>query len=285
MSFETGSRRGTLAVGRRCVGMAARARCLWTFLFRPIPIAVACPVMAAGKSVETRMSFGSLRHLRGERSRLRDAGLRRFFVGTGFASVGWPELSVSEVTRSDTVVSGPRPRECRSSGVCVMYGKYRRGRECLPSVKNAAEPHAPVEPWSGACGPEDGKPLLFPRPGRTVGVRSLRGTCGRGGFRAAAGRFCGNEAVGQASEIENHPCRSFSGRGEIVGPHLSDGIVVSSFGGSGGFPSFRSCPSRSSAGIAADWGCAHAVYSPKRLSTNSRRSNTCNWSMPSPTPI
>ncbi len=241
--------------------------------------------MAAGKSVETRMSFGSLRHLRGERSRLRDAGLRRFFVGTGFASVGWPELSVSEVTRSDTVVSGPRPRECRSSGVCVMYGKYRRGRECLPSVKNAAEPHAPVEPWSGACGPEDGKPLLFPRPGRTVGVRSLRGTCGRGGFRAAAGRFCGNEAVGQASEIENHPCRSFSGRGEIVGPHLSDGIVVSSFGGSGGFPSFRSCPSRSSAGIAADWGCAHAVYSPKRLSTNSRRSNTCNWSMPSPTPI
>lgn len=234
------------------------------------------------KSVGTGMSFGSLRRLRGERSRLRDAGLRRFFAGTGFASVVWPELSVSVVTRSDTVVSDPRPRECRSSGVCVMYGKCRRGRECLPSVKNAAEPHAPVEPWSGACGPEDGKPLLFPRPGGTVGVRSLRGTCGRGGFRAAAGRFCDNEAVGQASEIENHPCRSFFDRGEIVGPHLSDGLVVSSFGGA---EASRPCPFRSPAGIAADWGCARAVYSPKRLSTNSRRSNTCNWSMPSPTPI
>lgn len=231
MSFETGPRRGTLAVGRRCVGMAARARCLWTFLFRPIPIAVACPVMATGKSVETGMSFGSLRHLRGERRRLRDAGLRRFFAGTGFASVVWPELSVSVLTRSNTVVSAPRSRECRSSGVCVMYGKYRRG-----------------------------------------------------GFRAAAGRFCENEAVGQASEIENHPCRSFSDRGEIVGPHLSDGLVVSSFGGAEAFrPSVRARPVP--AGIAADWGCVRAVYSPKRLSTNSRRSNTCNWSMPSPTPI
>lgn len=278
MSFETGPRRGTLAVGRRCVGMAARARCLWTFLFRPIPIAVACPVLAAGKSVETGMSFGSLRYLRGERSRLRDAGLRRFFAGTAFASVGWPELSVSVLTRSDTVVSAPRSRECRSSGVCVMYGN------ASPSVKNAAEPHAPVEPWSGACGPEDGKPLLFRRVGGTAGVRSLRGTCGRGGFRAAVCRFCDNEAVGQASEIENHPCRSFSDRGEIVGPHLSDGLVVSSFGGAEAFrPSVRARPVP--AGIAADWGCVRAVYSPKRLSTNSRRSNTCNWSMPSPTPI
>ncbi len=178
MSFETGPRRGTLAVGRRCVGMAARARCLWTFLFRPIPIAVACPVLSAGKSVETGMSFGSLRHLRGERGRLRDAGLRRFFAGTGFASVVWPELSVSVVTRSDTVVSDPRPRECRSSGVCVMYGKCRRGRECLPSVKNAAEPHAPVEPRSDACGSEDGKPLLFRRTGgnrrRSLPARDMR---------------------------------------------------------------------------------------------------------------
>lgn len=170
-------------------------------------------------------------------------GSSPFLRGNGFRVCRMAGTFCVRGHPSNTVVSDPRPRECRSSGVCVMYGKYRRGRECLPSVKNAAEPHAPVEPWSGACGPEDGKPLLFPRPGGTVGVRSLRGTCGRGGFRAAAGRFCDNEAVGQASEIENHPCRSFSDRGEIVGPHLSDGLVVSSFGGAEAFrPSVRVRP-------------------------------------------